>query len=182
MKSWEEIEASSEYKSLSPAQQKAARRKYPFDEYEMQQMSRSNAKILDAVSGMNDVVSQLNKKVEVMAKAHDNPYMYQVVGQYMDSFAKLMEGLAEKITELKPQEQDLSGLIAAIQSIPEPKINIPKTTIPKTSTKKMEDLLGQIRAQLALPAETESPVKRWNFQMTRDKNGYLESITATGDD
>lgn len=177
IKDWQEIENSDAFRALSPAQQRAAKKKYPKNAFEMQQMTLSSDKMLSATAEMRDVLSELNKKIERANKLRDMPDLHDFVSKHMQSFAAMMEGLGDKIVELSRQEKevDFSGLIAAIQSIPVPEApKIPEIKIPKTSTKKMEDLLAQIKAELSLPAETEAPVKK--LVVNRDEKGYMETI------
>lgn len=133
MKTWAEVEKSEQYQALSPAQKKAAKRKYPHVQANIQgvlsEIGKTNdelvTKVVKAVETLNDALAQLDLSKandRTVAKGIDETLMGMTVslGARLDSVEQALSkddetprailSLVKKVDEISFKQPDLSGV------------------------------------------------------------------------
>jgi len=164
IKSWKEIEDSPEYKAMTPAQKKAAKRKYPVKDYDLQQQQNAQEKFRQSIADMRDSITTLETRISgiTIPEPIDSTDIFTGIRENTTGLSEALGGVIEAISGIRiaDNKQDLEKIVSVISSleknISEMEFNI---TMPDNST--VERLLRKISTQLkqnAAPVEQDKDV------------------------
>jgi len=164
IKSWKEIEDSPEYKAMTPAQKKAAKKKYPVKDYDLQQQQYAQEKFRQSIADMRDSITALEDRIGNIAipEPIDSTDIFASIRENTTGLSDALGGVIEAISGIRiaDNKQDLQEIVNVISglgnSISELEFNV---TMPDNST--MERLLRKINTQLkenAAPVEQDKDI------------------------
>ena len=169
---WEDVKNSPEYKALSPAGKRAAKKQYPFNKEESLKKALVNDSMIATIQSVAEAVSRLEGKVAALTLEVPAPIVN--VPDMSDSFNELGMAILNLEFDNSPE---LNKIVNCLESL-ERQIEGLSITVPETDNSGIENVLTQIKSKLSEEV-MDTTVTKWEFEFKRDNKDYIRSIEAT---